>query len=231
LAGGNERYLKPLVQIDGVSLLLRTLQNLEICCDRVVIVLGYQASNVRESILSQYSGPLHLDFAVNDDYRLANGVSVLAASDLIDSEFILTMADHIMDRKLLELARDHYLAPESCALLVDYKLASIYDMGDATKTLVQAGKIVEIGKELDCYNSVDTGLFVCSPVLFDCLRKVYRTNGDVSLSEGIQFLAAHGRMHAIDILDAFWQDVDTPDMLEHAEKMLCIEDPCALFKN
>lgn len=136
-----------------------------------------------------------------------------------------------MEKRLFELARDHVLVTDSCTLLVDYKLASIYDMSDATKAFEKGGKIVEIGKELDTFNCIDTGLFVCSPILLSCLRDIYLKNKDASLSEGIQMLAAHGRMHALDILDAFWQDVDTPEMLEHAEKMLCVEDSYALLKN
>ncbi len=231
LVGDNTCRLKPLVPVDGISLLLRTLQNLEISCDRVVIVLGYGADIVQDSVLSQYQGPLHLDFVLNERYHLSNGVSLLAAQKHIKGEFILTMADHVMDKKLLELARDHHLAPESCTLLVDYKLASIYDMTDATKALVEDGKIIKIGKELDKYNCVDTGLFVCDPTLLDCLNRIFKEKMDVSLSEGAQLLAAYGRMNALDIFDAFWQDVDTPEMLAHAEKMLSIEDTYALLKN
>ena len=52
------------------------------------------------------------------------------------------------------------------------------------------------------------------------ISRVYEQNGDASLSDGIQVLAEMGKMTCIDIGDCFWQDVDTPEMLEYAEKLL-----------
>jgi NDP-sugar pyrophosphorylase family protein len=63
-------------------------------------------------------------------------------------------------------------------------------------------------------------VFVCSAALMDAIEAVYRQTGDASLSEGVQTLAAAGNMQVIDIGDGFWQDVDTPEMLAHAEAEL-----------
>lgn len=217
------QQLKPLMPVEGIPLLLRTLHNLEICCDRVVIVLGYGADRIQRDIATLYQGPLQLQYAVNDKYRLANGVSVLAARKYIDGDFILTMADHIMDRKILELARDYILGAGTAALMVDYKIESIYDLDDATKVLEKKGKIISIGKELATYNCIDTGIFVCSSALLESLSRVYEENGDVSLSDGVQELSRDGKMYTVNIMDSFWQDVDTPGTLQYAEKMISLQ--------
>lgn len=228
----DERQLKPLIAVEGISLLLRTLSSLEVCCDRVVIVLGYGAARIQDTVLAQYRGELELHFVVNDLYHLANGVSALAARDHIEGEFILTMADHILDQALLDQAKAYRLAKDSAALLVDYKLESIFDMADATKVVEQNGLIVAIGKELESYNCIDTGVFICTPALLDALQRIYDRNGDVSLSEGVQWLAGYDRMYTIDIGDGFWQDVDTPEMLEYAEKILALKTlDCQSLKN
>ncbi len=70
------------------------------------------------------------------------------------------------------------------------------------------------------YNCVDTGLFVCSRALLDALDEVYTATGDASLSAGGQKLSGKGLMYTVDIEGGFWQDVDTEEMLEHAEKHL-----------
>ncbi|NNF03345.1 MAG: NTP transferase domain-containing protein [Rhodothermales bacterium] len=216
---GND--LKPLTPVAGKPLILRTLESLEKAgCDRVVIVLGYCSHTHREAIEEFYNGPLTLHFAVNDRYDLANGISVLSAREFVRDEFILVMADHILGPVVSERARLH-LPPEGGAtLLVDYKLDSIFDMDDATKVREKNGRIVSIGKQIDDYNCIDTGVFVCTPGLMDALQHVYEEKGDASLSDGVQLLSERGLMNTLDIGEGFWQDVDTPEMLAYAEQVL-----------
>ena len=220
LSSKNGYKNKPLVLVEGTSLLLRTLGSLELACDRVVIVLGFGADIIHSFVKERYLGPMELLFAVNHQYQLANGLSVLAAREYLDDEFIIAMADHVMDDSMVELAGNYSLANSSSALLVDYKLDTIFDMCDSTKVLERNGKIISIGKELKEFNCIDTGLFVCTELLLEALSDVYHRNGDVSLSEGIQKLSENGLMSTIDIKDAFWQDVDTEEMLEYAQKRL-----------
>lgn len=218
----NCRQSKPLVAVDGKALLLRTLTSLELACNRVVIVLGYCAEEIRAYIENRYQGPLPLVFTVNPDYHLANGLSVLAARKHIADAFLLCMADHIMGDELLEIARECEPPPQGAALLVDYKIQTIFDIDDATKVLAVGDRIQRIGKQLSRYNCIDTGLFVCTPYLLEALARVHAEKGDASLSDGIQALCAAGTMQAVDIGDGFWQDVDNAEMLRHAEKQLAI---------
>lgn len=221
--GRNNPDAKPLVHVDGKSLLLRTLQSLEICCFKVVIVLGFEAEAVRNYVEEAYSGPLELAFTVNEQFVLSNGVSVLAAEEFIDDHFVLCMADHILSDELPIIARDYIPVANSGALLVDYKIDSIFDLDDATKVFSGNGRILRIGKQLSEYNCIDTGVFVCTKALFTALKEVYRAEGDVSLSDGIQALCKSGMMFSLDIKDGFWQDVDTVEMLEYAEQQLALK--------
>ena len=130
------------------------------------------------------------------------------------------MADHVFGDEVMDLAGRTTLEPGHAALLVDFKLDTIFDMDDATKAVVEDGKIVAIDKKLTTFNAVDTGVFVCTDGLLDALQALDEAHGDASLSDGVRHLAASGRMHALDIGDGFWQDVDTPEMMAHAEQML-----------
>ena len=143
----------------------------------------------------------------------------------MDGNFILTMADHILSDEMMHIAREHSPPEDGAILLVDYKIGEIFDLDDATKVYSQNGRIESIGKGISEYNCIDTGVFVCTPRLMSEIRRVYKKQGDASLSDGIQALANKGKMHTLDIGDAFWQDVDTPEMLEHAEEMLNSEVP------
>jgi choline kinase len=183
-------------------------------------VLGWQAKKIKHYILSHYKGSTPLKFIQNNKYQLQNGISVLCARPYIDSEFILTMADHILDDKIMLMARNHNPPENGATLCVDYKLETIFDIDDATKVLSSGNYITKIGKKLTEYNCIDTGVFIGTDGLFKAINQVYKEKGDVSLSEGIQLLADNNLMSILDIKDAYWQDVDTPEMLVHAEGLL-----------
>jgi choline kinase len=130
------------------------------------------------------------------------------------------MADHILDDDIMHLIRDHHPPKNGATLCVDYKLETIFDIDDATKVLANDALIKKIGKNLNKFNCIDTGVFLGTDGLMKAIDHVYMQKGDASLSEGVQFLANRRLMEILDIKDAFWQDVDNMDMLLHAEKLL-----------
>jgi choline kinase len=212
---------KPLTTVCGISLLMRTIGSLELTgSQEIIIVLGYQAGRIKKQIVSLHRGTARLQFVVNEKYELQNGVSVLCSRPFISDDFILTMADHVFDDEIMHLVKHHHPPDGGATLCVDYKLESIFDMEDATKVMEKDGYVQKIGKNLTTYNCIDAGIFIATKGLMEAIKKVYDQNGDASLSEGVQFLAHKGRMAALDIKEAFWQDVDTYEMLAHAENLL-----------
>jgi CDP-L-myo-inositol myo-inositolphosphotransferase len=79
--------------------------------------------------------------------------------------------------------------------------------------------ITAIGKGIAPFDAVDTGLFLCRPVLFDALKEA-KQDGDGTLSGGIRRLISEGRMRAVEIGGRFWLDVDTPESLSNARRFL-----------
>lgn len=238
LAAVSEKALKPLTKVGGVPLLQRAVRSLEQAgCARVVVVVGHKKDDVVAS-LEGYPGAAEIVFAENARYDLKNGVSVLAARPHLlahddgQATFVLSMADHVLGDEVMAIAKAWQPAQGTAALLVDYKLASIFDMDDATKVLskpVPEGRaearpgvalIDRIGKTIPSYDCVDCGVFVCTTALMDAIARVYEAQGDASLSDGVQALARDDQMFIVDVGDGFWQDVDTPEMLEHAEREL-----------
>lgn len=217
----SETSIKPLTPVAGRPLLYRTLDGLvDAGCTRVVIVIGFGAEELQRALESGYDREVDLVFVVNPHYKLANGVSVLSAREHIEGDFILTMADHVFDPEIFQMAMAYDCAPGSACLLVDSKIDQVFDLDDATKVWADGDTLVEIGKQLTRYNRIDTGCFVCSAALFDEIAAVYEAEGDASLSNGVQALARTGNMKLLDIGDARWQDVDTPEMFAEAEAWL-----------
>lgn len=130
------------------------------------------------------------------------------------------MADHLYSPKLLRMLLAADVPENCCALAVDRDIERCFDLDDATKVQCRGGRIQQIGKELEVYDALDTGVFRVGPDLLCELALVESRLGDCSLSEGVQAMARKGRFLAVDVGEIRWIDVDTPLALERAEAMI-----------
>ena len=131
------------------------------------------------------------------------------------------MSDHIFDESILIKLKDQNIADDEIMLAVDYNIKDnkFVDVDDVTKVNVQNNNIDDIGKNISEYNAYDTGIFLCSPALFDAIEESSQ-KGDSSLSSGIRILANKEKAKTCDIGDSYWIDVDNEDMFKKAEKLL-----------
>ena len=74
-----------------------------------------------------------------------------------------------------------------------------------------------IGKELDRFDAVDTGVFFATPKLAEAIRAAADEGKAGSLSDGVQRLADAGEARIADATGLFWLDVDDPVALAKAE--------------
>jgi choline kinase len=165
---------------------------------------------------------LPISFTRAEDWTRPNGFSVLAGSARIEGDYLLLMSDHLFDP---EIARRLIGAPSQMAdvvLAVDRHVdGELVDPADATKVEVAPdGTIVRIGKELERYNAIDTGLFRAGPELAEAIRAVIAAGGSGSLSAGVQRLADAGLARTMDVDAARWIDVDDARMLALAEGLV-----------
>ena len=209
---------KPLVRLCGVPLLDHVMtSSREAGIERFVIVAGYRADLIRCWLKDQSVGGASVTLIENAEYHKANGVSALAAKTELNRPFLLLMSDHIFESKTAKTLLRQPLADDEVIIAVDPKIDRVFDLDDATKVRCEGKHIVDIGKGLSRYNALDTGMFLCSPALFDRLESA-KKNGDCSLSDGMRKLTQDRKLKAFDIGDGHWQDVDSPQALAHAEK-------------
>jgi choline kinase len=128
------------------------------------------------------------------------------------------MADHIFESETARSLLRQPVGDNEVILAVDRNIRDVFDLDDATKVNFEGDRIVEIGKTLQSYNALDTGMFLSTPALFGWLEKA-ATNGNCSLSDGLRLMAAEGRFRGFDIGAAHWQDVDTPAALDYAQQV------------
>src|ERR1700735_3290942 len=230
---------KPLVPLCGVPLLEHViLSSQQAGISRFVIVVGYRADLIRRWFAARSLGGISVTWIENLDYHRANGVSALAAKEELHDPFLLLMSDHLFvclwptppsEQKTATALLPQPLSHDEVILAVDYKIDRVFDLDDATKVQCNGNHIVGIGKDLACYNALDTGMFLCSPSIFQRLESA-KKNGNCSLSDGMRQLGREQKLRAFDIGGAHWQDVDTPEALAYAENVFdpyCCENPIA----
>lgn len=207
---------KPLVPIGGRPLISYALEAFARAgVQRLHIIVGANGETLAEKIRPLAEPQMKLHAIANPDWKKQNGVSVLKAAGIVTAPFFLAMADHLFEPAILETLRERS-DPTRLNLAVDRKIAATFDLDDAMKVQTAGDEVAAISKTLPDYNAIDTGLFVCPNELFDYLRAAQR-EGDCSLADGVRLMAAERKVKAIDIGDAWWQDVDTPEMLARAE--------------
>lgn len=213
--GHSETFSKPLIAVAGTTLLERTIASCRIAgARRILVVTGFRADRVAERAEAVSQGDVEVVF--NAAWERSNGLSLLACRRFVSEPFALMMSDHLFDPSILADLMSLELLPGSVTLAVDRKIDSIFDLDDATKVWIEGGRIAEISKSLEHYNAVDCGLFACTPAIFEALGEVADARGDCSLSDGMTAIAERRRFLPFDIGGRWWQDVDTPEMLEAA---------------
>ncbi len=224
LAAGNGKRIaarsgelpKPLVQLHGKPLLEHVMRGAQQAgIERFVIVVGYRGHLIHQWWKNGPVRDLPVTWVENPEYLKDNGVSVMRAKPEIHEPFLLLMADHIFEPQTARALLHQPVHDGEVILAVDKNIDSIFDLDDATKVRMRGERIVEIGKNLHLYNALDTGMFHCTPALFQALERAM-FNWNCSLSDGLRLLARCGKFKGFDIGGAHWQDCDTPEALDYA---------------
>ena len=213
--GGN--VAKPLVQIGAQPLISYTLAALQpVGVSNLHVVVSRDSEGLVRHVRQLVPESMRFNAIINPEPRKQNGISVLCAMNKVAAPFFLTMGDHLFEPRIFE-----QLAERGDSglvnLAIDRKIESIFDLDDAMKVETEQDRVVAIAKDLRNYDAIDTGAFLCSNEIFGYLERAKR-DGDCSLADGIRLMANDNKVRAVDIRDAWWQDVDTPEMLQRAEE-------------
>ena len=225
LRGLNKAILKPFIPLAGRPLISYTVEMLAHAgIKKINFVVGYESKRVRARVKHLGAADLEFCFIENPDWRRQNGISALAAADHVTAPFLLTMSDHLFDPSIVDLLLGG-AAPAKLNLAIDRKIGSIFDLEDAMKVRTHRDRLLAIGKDLKTYDAIDTGLLLCPLEIFEYLERA-KKSGDCSLADGVRLMAIDGNARAIDIENAWWQDIDTPAMLARAETQLRSRPAC-----
>lgn len=217
LRGSADAVAKPLLPIAGRPLISYAIDSFEQAgVTTLHAVVGPNGDELAAAVAPLLPSRMQFRPIANANWQKQNGVSLLTAAGKVHAPFFLAMGDHLFESSILS----QLLAQADLSrlnLAIDRKIESIFDLEDAMKVRTEDRVIVAIGKRLEAYNAIDTGIFLCPESVFDYLRRALKDD-DCSLAEGVRLMAEDGQARAIDIGEAWWQDVDTPEMLARAEQ-------------
>ncbi len=214
--------LKPLIPLRGMPLIEHVIARIRAAgIDDVLVVSGYRGEELRrelDAIAERLA--VRIGHVVNPDWSRANGVSLLAARPHLDGPFLLAMCDHLIDPGLLRDLISAPCGPDTVTLAVDNNIDDpLNDPADITRVQHARGRIERIGKSIAEFNAIDTGAFLCTPVMFAALE-ASQAHGDDSISGAMTVLAAWGQAFVFDAGHRVWLDVDDPAGFEKAERLL-----------
>ncbi|MDQ1351577.1 MAG: 1L-myo-inositol 1-phosphate cytidylyltransferase [Acidobacteriota bacterium] len=221
----NKGDSKPLVQLAGIPLIERVILTImHAGITDFSIVIGYNGDKIRERLTTfSQQHPVTIDFIHNVQWEKPNGISVLCAREKLHEPFFLVMSDHLFDPTIAKDLRQEGIAEGEIKLAVDMRTVAnpLVDLDDVTKVLAEDGRIKDIGKTIPNYNVFDTGIFLCSPALFQALAESI-ADGDASLSGGIRKMACKRKARVFDIGNRTWLDIDDDAAFDKAQTLFAI---------
>ena len=213
---------KPLLKLLGVPLIERVIRSaIEAGADDFYVIVGKRAELVSTflSVLSKRLG-IPIKVIYNEEWASKeNGYSVLKAKEYIKEPFLLLMSDHIVQPDIIKQVISNKIKDEVILGVDIRKDYEFIDLEDVTKVKFENNLIKDIGKHLKEYDGFDTGVFYCSPIIFEALEKADK-EGDTTLSNAIKILSKENKAKIQKITEGFWIDIDSEDAFLKAENYL-----------
>ncbi len=203
---------KAWLRIRGLPLLYR---NLRLFCGagirRVIIVTG-RLHERWPALLGRIRHAFPCTFQLVHNLRwhcTQNGDSLRLALPYVGKtrEFLFAMADHLFAPEQVRLILQTPAAPLALRLVVDPQPGPWIDLEEATRVRFASGHIQAIGKGLEPWEAIDTGLFRASPRFF---RYYPHRHEGIRITEVVQRAAGAGQAGVLVVPGAQWTDLDTP---------------------
>lgn len=213
---------KPLVELAGKPLIEHVISTVRTSViSDFLVVTGYNGDKLRSRLTAfAQTNPVTIDFIENQRWQEPNGLSVYCARRILREPFFLVMCDHLFDPWIVSEMNRRGIADREVILAVDARTVGnpLVDLEDVTRVQTQDGFILDIGKHLEDYNAFDTGIFLCTPALFQALEESI-AEGDATLSGGIRKMALKKKARAFEIGSRTWIDVDDDTAFEKAQRL------------
>ncbi|ASJ10165.1 CDP-alcohol phosphatidyltransferase [Thermococcus sp. P6] len=200
---------KGLLKVAGREILYRTLVLLkEKGVERFLLVTNDRYAPAYKRFIEE--NDFNVELILNPEPERGNGHSLHLVKGRVSGRFILVMSDHVYGRSFVGRA------VHGEGLIVDRRPKWV-DTEEGTRVRIREGRVTKAGKNLVEWDGIDTGFFVLSDGIFEVTERMEREEV-YSLSEVVE--AAQLPVTFVDGLP--WTDVDTPEDLKRARRMLVL---------
>ncbi len=149
-----------------------------------------------------------------------NLYSLLTGMRAIDTpEFLVLMSDHIFEQEIL---RRMLRGGGKRAFTLSLDRNPPWDkLEEGLKVVLEGGEVKEVGKEAVPHFGIDTGIFYCTEKARKIAEETIEELGiDASIADALRKAIAYGEVSYVDVTGLIWMDVDTPEELEEARRIL-----------
>ncbi len=149
-----------------------------------------------------------------------NLYSFLTGVEAVDSsEFLVLMSDHIFEPEILRrMLRKG--GTRAFTLSLD-RNPPWEKLEEGLKVVLEDGEVREVGKDKVPHYGIDTGIFYCTERAEEIARETLEEKGyDATIADALRRAIAYGEVSYVDVTGLLWMDVDTPEELEEARRVL-----------
>ena len=209
---------KFMINIAGKPLIYYTmsiLENLGVTAIKIVVQKKWR--DLAEEILNKYTSKIKMTYIENNHVEKDNGYSFLLAKDFMNFQaFFLLMSDHIFTIDFIETFVKSVRWPsekETKIFIAGDKNPNFVNVSEATKILVDnENKVIKIGKNINEFNFVDTGLFIIKKDVYDLPSVIKLSKKEViKFSDVImRIIEKNHVVRVVDVNRGLWTEIDTP---------------------
>jgi phosphoglucosamine mutase len=206
-----EEIPKPLVEVQGKSLIEHNLENLQGLVEEVILIIGYKGEKIKEKFGNSY-GNLTIKYAVQEE-MLGTGHALLQAKEFLRGDFLLLNGDDLYAREDLEEILHHpqsilsYVVEEPSA----FGVLKIDEEGNLLEMIEKPKEFIS--------NLINIGCYHLGLSIFDVeVRKSER--GEIEMPDFIDQRIEKGDCFQIFPASGYWIPVNNHEQLSQAKKEL-----------
>ncbi|MEM4780112.1 MAG: nucleotidyltransferase family protein [Halalkalicoccus sp.] len=218
---------KPLLDVAGDPILARCLRAVVDPVDRIVLVVGYRAREIRERFGDSFAGT-PIEYA-HQERREGLAHAVLAAAEFLDGTVLTVNGDNVFDGDLSSLVERHRKRGVDGTVLLD-RVSRNEAEATARCDLAADGTVREIetavGDRPEAgYIAAGAGTHDAKALVSACRAVERSENGEYELTEALAALVDEGKQYVGVEPDGWHLNVNTPADLERARERFANSEP------